>query len=256
MVTQYFRNFGVGLLQLYPRGLSTFWLAPIIPLIAILPEFAQHIVEVQLGMFESKEAAKIIQNDPLRWQFGYVKVAGLVLAIFLSARFWHKRLSQQHDPAAGAKGSSIKWLALLAALLANVAYGAMQTMTGEALTGVARTAVEVIFSIGSIPLLVWLLATVFADHAMTFRRALTHGWLVLLPLAIYLPLAFIPGQWLHGLNHEWAMGASPALLWGLMIFDSLVVGAMAVLTGAALAVAYRFSHGSSLDLARLGANRS
>ncbi|MFN3511007.1 MAG: hypothetical protein ACK4ZA_06600, partial [Tsuneonella troitsensis] len=40
------------------------WLAPVIPLIAVLPEFAQHVAEVRLGMFDSIEQARAIANDP------------------------------------------------------------------------------------------------------------------------------------------------------------------------------------------------
>jgi ABC-type antimicrobial peptide transport system permease subunit len=40
------------------------------------------------------------------------------------------------------------------------------------------------------------------------------------------------------MNHDWALGASPIVVWGLMIFDSLLVGLMAGLTGTALYLGY------------------
>lgn len=72
----------------YRRGGLTLVAAPAIVALIVVPEFAQHVAEIQLGMFESKEAFKALSNDPTRWAFGYVKVAGVVLATLATARFW------------------------------------------------------------------------------------------------------------------------------------------------------------------------
>lgn len=84
----FFRSAGRALIHLYPRGVSMIWLAPAALALVVIPEFAQHVVEVRLGMFDSVEAARSIQNDPTRWAFGYVKIAGLVLTFLAAARFW------------------------------------------------------------------------------------------------------------------------------------------------------------------------
>ena len=46
-------------------------------------------------------------------------------------------------------------------------------------------------------------------------------------------------MWLHSQNHYWAMGQSDALIWMLMVFDSLVVGLLAVAWGTAIHHGYR-----------------
>ena len=67
------------------------WLAPAVLALVVIPEFAQHVAEIRLGMFESVEQARSLQNDPTRWAFGYVKIAGLVLTFLAAARFWWTR---------------------------------------------------------------------------------------------------------------------------------------------------------------------
>ena len=45
-------------------------------------EFAQHIVEVRIGMFESKEMARAVADDRLRMAFGWVKMASIYVGAF------------------------------------------------------------------------------------------------------------------------------------------------------------------------------
>ena len=47
-------------------------------------------------------------------------------------------------------------------------------------------------------------------------------------------MVWIPLQYLHGKNHDWAFGSPDALVWLLMIFDSIVVGLIATLAGTAI----------------------
>ena len=72
-------------------GLRIWLLAPIIPALIVLPEFAQHVVEIQIGIFDSRDAGQALANDPTRWMFGYAKLAGLVFAILATVRFWGAR---------------------------------------------------------------------------------------------------------------------------------------------------------------------
>ena len=70
------------------RSVSLFWIGPAVVALVVVPEFAQHVAEIHIGMFDSAAAAKLAGNDPLRWAFGYAKIAGLVLTFIASARFW------------------------------------------------------------------------------------------------------------------------------------------------------------------------
>ena len=67
-------------------GISIFWIGPLVAALVVVPEFAQHVAEIYLGMFDGREAAITASQDPLRMGFGYVKIAGLVLTFIASAR--------------------------------------------------------------------------------------------------------------------------------------------------------------------------
>jgi hypothetical protein len=56
---------------------------------------------------------------------------------------------------------------------------------------------------------------------------------------LLLAALFMPLQLLHGANHSWAFGQPLPFVCALMLFDSLLVGLMAGVVGAALFVAYR-----------------
>ena len=53
--------------SVFRDGFRIWILAPIIPALIGLPEFAQHVVEIQIGMFDSREAGQALANDPTRW---------------------------------------------------------------------------------------------------------------------------------------------------------------------------------------------
>ena len=49
-------------------------------------EFAQHVVEVRLGMFESREIARAMNDDGLRMVFGWIKMASIYVGAFFVIR--------------------------------------------------------------------------------------------------------------------------------------------------------------------------
>ena len=77
-----------AVIDTYRLGFSAWRAVPGFIAISAIPEFAQHIVEIRLGMFASRDAAHALANDPLRWEFGYAKLAGLVIAMILIGRYW------------------------------------------------------------------------------------------------------------------------------------------------------------------------
>jgi len=236
-----FRTILSALADYLTRSVSLFWIGPAVVAFVVVPEFAQHVAEIRLGMFDSVAAAKLAGNDPLRWAFGYAKIAGLVLTFIAAARFWWCRLH-------GERWYDIRrlaWLRLVVGFLLFMAIGSVGELVALAMGTKAPVAVSILFSLLSLPLLFVMLAGLFGDRATPMKALVLKSWPWLLLLALLLPLLFAPLSWLHGMNHRWALGAPDAAVWALMIFDSLVVGLMASSVGAALFVAYdRFYRGT------------
>lgn len=224
---------GAGLKTTFVGGSRLFLLAPLIPLIAILPEFLQHIVEIKLGMFESKAAFNALAMDPTRWAFGYAKVAGLVLAIFAAARYWGGARERWWDL------RTVAWRPFVIALAGNTALTIALFGIASRLSVAAKPVFDVIVTIATFPMLVWLIGPLLGDRAMTLRRAYTGGWGRLLLMVLLAAIAFWPASQLHQWDHRWAMGAPQAAVWALMVWDAVVVGLIACWTGAALGAGYR-----------------
>jgi hypothetical protein len=207
-----------------------FWLAPLIPLIAILPEFVQHVWEVNAGMFASKAAFNALAMDPMRWQFGYFKIAGLVLAMLAAARFWAARRSGQRffDPQA------VAWKAFGLALLINIIVTGLTYLAGQAVPAQFKQATDLALVVVTLPLLPLLVAPLLGISDFTLRRAYTAGWWIALRTAVVVAAWYASLQWLHGFDHKLAMGQPDALVWALMVWDSLVVGLMACVMGTGL----------------------
>lgn len=213
----------LALLRLTLRDSLALWrLAAWIPLIAVLTEFAQHVVEVDLGMFVSKEAFKALQMDPLRWQWGYVKMAGLLIAWFAALVFWARR-----------DGAKPLWSRAGLALALNVAVGLVPLVLALVLGEPVLTAANTVVMIATLPLLPFLAGALFGDEAMTLRQSYRSGWWIAVRMILLSAVGFVVLQAIHMINHNLASGAPAPLLWTLMVWDSLVVGMIAAWLGTA-----------------------
>jgi hypothetical protein len=229
-----FKPAGQALARLYPMGGSLFWKAPLVLALVILPEFVQHIVEIRLGMFESRESFAALANDPTRMAFGYVKIAGLVVTFLASARFWWTREHGGH----WANPRQIAWGRLLLGLLLFIGVPSLAELTeGHVDPWLYQTLVWGL-SLIMLPMLFLLLAGLFGDRETPVPAMWRRAWPWLLLTVVLAVLAFAPAQWLHQKNHLWAFGADPVIVWVLMIFDSLLVGLLAGLTGTAFYLGY------------------
>ncbi len=66
----------------------TFALAcPALFAIPLVVEFVQHVVEIQAGMYAGKTGAMAAEGDPLRMQFGFIKVLAIMLPGYWVTRF-------------------------------------------------------------------------------------------------------------------------------------------------------------------------
>ena len=229
-----FKRAGRALARLYPMGISLLWKAPLVLALAVVPELTQHVVEIQLGMFDSKAQASAVANDPTRWAFGYAKIAGVVLTFLAAARFWWARTH-------GGRWWDIRTVAWGRLVIGLLIFGGVPELASIFKARLDPVAFQIIIwslTIVTLPMLFLLIAGVFGDRATPVAAIWRRSWPWLLLTALLVVLAFAPGQWLHGMNHKWASGAHPVIVWTLMIFDSLVVGLLAGLTGTAFYLGY------------------
>lgn len=227
----------VGFADVLRDGFRIWWLAPLIPLLAVVPEMVQHIAEIRIGFFDSRAAAVAVSDDPRRMIWGYFKIAGLLLAILAALRFWAAR----EQGLAWYSPRGVRWRALALGIALMVVTSLPEWLLADRLTPDAQLGLTVAITILTLPLLTYLASALIGDGAMTLSRAFTHGWWPALRIALFVAATWAPLQWLHGKNHDWAFGAPDAFVWALMAFDSLVVGLLAVMAGTA------FHHGYALD---------
>ena len=209
--------------------------APLLLLIAVLPELLQHAAEIHLGMFDSIDRFRALSADPLRWSFGYLKVAGFVVAILACARFW-------------AVGSIRRALMIPPAALIRAAAGLIigfavawpfTWLNTQGIAPAINVPLQILSAVIQGAFLVYIVGALLEEKAVTPVRAMTS----LLPAAVVLTLlaalAFAPAQALHMANHKLALGQPLPIVWFLMIFDALWVGLFAALVGSALFVGVR-----------------
>lgn len=195
-------EFASRLIAVICDGFRLWWLAPLIPLVAVLPEFAQHVAENQLGMFDSREAAQAIGSSDMRWTFGYVKLAGYLVAILLAIRFWAAR--GDATPWWSPKG--VAWRVFGFALLLNIATSFAGAGVDLIIAGkdpMIGEAAGIVFSILKLPVVVLLVAGLVGDKNATVARVYRDGWMAALRIVLFSAVVLTPLMWLHGQNHVW-----------------------------------------------------
>jgi hypothetical protein len=85
------RLFFVRFLQILKDGIRLWWLAPLIPFIAVATEFYQHYGEVSLGMFVNREAFADLAQSAERMAWATPKLVGVMIAMVASAQYWPTR---------------------------------------------------------------------------------------------------------------------------------------------------------------------
>ena len=82
-------TFWYGFKFAYRESFAFFIACPLLALIPALAEFAQHVGEMHIGMYDGIEAAQAAENHPLRMGLGVVKTLVLQTSIFWTIRFYH-----------------------------------------------------------------------------------------------------------------------------------------------------------------------
>lgn len=205
------------------------------PLLAAIPvavEFAQHVIELRAGMYVDEAGALAAESDPLRMQFGFLKVLALALPAYWIPRFMH---GARDADAARTWDTKAVWLysgvflfmAVNAALSLFVLPTTPNWMIGTMAGGM----------ILSVLLARWQAAAPLGQFINPLRSAIEM--LRNLPWALAFSLvAMLPVMALHYALAIVAILAAPDWLdWVLMVVDSVVVGWLAGILAAANYVA-------------------
>lgn len=215
-------------------GVRLWKLAPIIPALAVLPEFAQHVVEIRLGMFASHDAFAAFGSAPARMSLGAIKMAGFLIAILLAARFWANR-------AEGARFWSlagIGWKQVLLGFAVQVLCS-IPGLFDFRLPPAGQFALSGSLFVASLPGLVLMIGGLLGDRTSGLKDAYRNGWGQALRMALFTGPVFALLQQLHHGNHVFALGKPLAVVWGLMTWDALLVGLIATMVGTGLYYGYR-----------------
>lgn len=226
---------GRSIWETYRRGGKAITTIPAVLAIAVIPEFAQHIAEINLGMFASSDAFHAHGNDPLRWAFGYVKVAGFLIAILMTARFW-------------AVGSIKRALLIPPATLLRL--GAALVVSGilawpfswlgrQGLPMGVNLSFQAASLIIQLGITIYMIGILLEDRSISLSRAFTSLLPAVLIVALLVTSTYAPAQAIHLANHKLALGRPTAVVWAFMTFDALWIGFFAALVGSALFVGYR-----------------
>jgi hypothetical protein len=224
-------NPALALLRATLRDSLALWRgAPWLVLPAVATELLQHRAEVQLGMFASSDAFRMMAMAPARWWWGGWKLAAIGFAVIAGLWLWGRR-----------DGGRVLWTPLALALVLN----GLAMMPGQLIEGRFDPATAALagFSVSliALPLIPYLAGALIGDGAMTLRAAFTRGWWPALRMLLVIVAGFVPLQALHLANHRLAMGQPAPLLWSLLVWDALVVGAMAGWMATAFHHGYRGS---------------
>lgn len=231
---RWLRDGATAVWRTYADGGRGIIAAPLIAAIVVVPEALQHVVELALGIFESPEAARALQNSPLRMAFGIPKIIGLVLAIIAFARF-HALGSVRAALLPGWRTVAAMVPVILLWLAVGLGLQWVQTTLGTHPLG---RVVGVIDWVSQIVLLLPIFALLLDDSSRPIWQHMRR-WRAALAMIVLLPIAFAPARLLHSVTHVLALRTPFAADVALMALDALLIGLLASLTGAALVRGFR-----------------
>ncbi len=216
------RRFFSDLIGAHLDGVRAMIGLPLLFAVLIGWEFAQHVVEVGIGFFDSREAAKAVANDPSRMVFGWVKMISVYVGGFLVIRY----LARKNGDAPAPLGTAIRryapYIAYSLGLFALIFYA--PSLTQESSVMAFRTAVGLTQMLVEPLLMLWIVSAA-TDGAIRnpVRSARLTGWLYFYAFALFF-VGRIPVNAAHQLLNRYAMGQPGSILWPMLVLDAVVVG--------------------------------
>lgn len=215
-------TFFQGIAFVYRQSWAFLLACPLIALIPILAEFAQHVVEMQAGMYTGPEGASAAEDDPARMAFGFAKTLALALIGYWATRFYASRGDRAatrriERRAVGLFAIVFALQALLSALGLFVFEGVMAI--GFFVFGLVFTPLLARF-VAAAPLGVWI------GPAASIRQLFPQlPWAIAFNVVAWLPLMIV--HYALGIGAVFVPGETAK--WVMLIVDALVVGWLAAL---------------------------
>lgn len=200
---------------------------PLIIFIPVLVEFAQHVVEMQIGMYNGPDGAEAAENSQLRLQVGFLKTLAISVIGYSVIRF----LAGGRDAAAARRldPAAVKLFSLVFALQALLAYLALFVFTGATPLGIGFTVFGLIFG----PLVVRFFVAAPLGVLISPMESARQMWRQLPWAFAFNLIAVLPLMVVHyalGIGAVFVPG--DPLKWSLLVVDSLLVGWLAALLAA------------------------
>ena len=230
---QWARRFFADLAGSYLDSLHALKALPWLFAAIIAWEFAQHVVEVRIGMFANEEAARAVSQDGTRMVFGWLKMLSIYIGAFFVVRhFAGNRDGRPLAPTATAARRFAPYVVYSLFMFAAIFYA--HNFVSEDRVDTLRTIVGLSQVLIEPLMMAWVVAAA-SDNRISgpLASARQTGWLYLLALPFYL-LTRVPVSLLHQELNQRAIGTQGTELWSILVVDSVVVGVIVAITPAAM----------------------
>lgn len=230
--------------DIYGSAWAFAFACPLLFMIPVVFEFAQHVVEINSGLYLSRAAASAAADDPARMAWGFVKTLALGLPTYWFYRYvisgrnaaYARRLDRRALLLWGSiflvMAVGLGWLGLFGpdiGKLLGLQGGA--AMSAKAILATVEQIISIYFTAWFVA---WSQGNAAIGPARSFQIMNGFFWRTVALMAA----GIIPLMALHyaGL---FTIGRPEPVVWAAMAFDSLVVGFLALTMHGASAVAAR-----------------
>jgi hypothetical protein len=211
---------------------------PLLVALMVGIEFAQHVIELQLGFFSTDLAVrKLAATQPLRMMFGWPKMAMVYAVGFVVTRYLvtGDAAAAIRPPAAAVRRYA--WVVLFQLIPAAVIIYAEPIVAAAGLAADSVMSVRGVFGLAQQLLepllLLWFVsAALGSDTYGPVASARATRWLYFWTLLLIF-VTRVPLSALHQFLNRWPVGQGAAAQWSLLAADAIVVGVLTLAVSAA-----------------------
>lgn len=236
---KWLKHFGTDLVGAHLDGARTLYALRWMFGAIILWEFAQHVVEYRIGMFENVETARAVSMDSSRMMLGWIKMLSVYVGGFFVLRYLGTVRANRAVSAPGI--AFLRYLPYLiySLILFGALFYARQYLAEDKVVPVQAT-----IGLGQVfiePMLMAWIVSSATDGAVPnpIASARRTGLLYLYALPLFF-VGRLPINILHQMLNRYAVGREPILLWPMLVVDAVVVGLIvAIIPAISVRVAMR-----------------